>query len=146
MKSWDPFRDLLTIQDRMNKLFESVLTGPVPMEADGEGISYWRPVAQVVESTDTLDIECELAGLTREQVDLSVEGDLLVVQGERVRDVDATKWTFHQLERPFGKFMRKFELPEGLDLEAVSAELDAGVLRVTFPKLPEHRARPIELH
>ncbi len=146
MKSWDPFRDLLTIQDRMNKLFESVLTGPVPMEADGEGISYWRPVAEVVETDDTLEIECELAGLTREQIELRVEGGVLVVAGERHRSQAATQWTFHQLERPFGKFLRKFELPDGLDLEAIDAELDAGVLSITIPKRPEHRTRQIELH
>ncbi len=146
MRSWDPFRDLLTIQDRMNKLFENVLTGPIPIESEGEGVSYWRPVAEVVDTPETLEIECELAGIERSDVDLRVDGKVLVIQGERRRNVDTTDWTFHQLERPFGKFLRKFELPEGLDLDAVDAELLGGVLRVSFPKLPEHRSRSISLH
>lgn len=146
MKSWDPFRDLLTIQDRMNKLFESVLTGPVPLDAEGEGISYWRPAAEVVETADSLEIECELAGLTREEIQLRVEPELLVVEGERRREEEGTGWAFHQLERPFGKFLRKFELPGGLDLDHVQAVLEGGVLRVTLLKFPEARSREVELN
>lgn len=143
MKSWDPFRDLLAIQDRMNKLFESVLTGPVPLEADGEGISYWRPVAEVVDTPESLEIECELAGVPREQVELKLEGGFLVIQGERLRIEETRESTFHRLERPHGKFLRRFELPSGLDLDAISASLDSGVLHISLPKRPEARTRSI---
>ncbi|MDQ7007721.1 MAG: Hsp20/alpha crystallin family protein [Acidobacteriota bacterium] len=146
MKSWDPFRDLLTIQDRMNKLFETVLTGPVPLDSEGEGVSYWRPVAEVVETADSLEIECELAGLDRSDIQLRVEAQMLIVEGERPRREAEGEWTFHQLERPFGRFVRKFELPEGLDLDQVQAALEEGVLRVTLPKRPDARSREIELN
>ena len=73
MKSWDPFRDLLTIQDRMNKLFETVLTGPVPTGQDGEGVHFWRPVSEVLETSDALLVECELAGLERDRIEIRVD-------------------------------------------------------------------------
>ncbi|MBP7147998.1 MAG: Hsp20/alpha crystallin family protein [Acidobacteria bacterium] len=143
MKSWDPFRDLLTIQDRMNKLFETVLTGPAT--DDAEGINYWRPVSEVVETAQALEIECELAGLDRSAIELRVDENVLVVQGERSRPEAGGDWTFHRLERPHGKFLRKFELIPGLDLDQVRASLEGGLLRVTLPKRPESRARTIPL-
>ena len=143
MKSWDPFRDLLTIQDRMNKLFETLLVWPVSTEQDGEGVHFWRPVSEVRETPDALLIECELAGLERDQVEIRVDEQLLTIEGERARPEDQGEWTFHRLERPRGKFMRKFELPFGLDLDRVSAQLEAGVLRVVLPKRPEARTRAV---
>lgn len=143
MKSWDPFRDLLTIQDRMNKLFETVLTGPVPTGQDGEGVHFWRPVSEVFETAEALVVECEIAGLERDQIEIQVDEQLLTVQGERARPEDQEDWAFHRLERPRGKFVRKFELPLGLDLDRVSAQLDGGVLRVMLPKRPEARARAV---
>ncbi len=145
MKSWDPFRDLLTIQDRMNKLFETVLTGPVSMDDQAEGLGTWRPVAEVVETAENYEIHCELAGLEREQVDVKLDGQVLLVQGERRRDEEVDAWTYHQLERPYGRFSRRFELPEGTDLDQIRAGLDDGVLHITLPKLPEAQTRAIEL-
>ncbi len=145
MKTWDPFRDLLAIQDRMNKLFESVLTGPAPLEADGEGISYWRPVARVADTAEALEIECEVAGVPLSRIDVRIDGGTLVVTGERNRPDETAAWTFHRLERPHGKFLRRFELPGGLDLDGVKAALEAGVLQVSLPKKPESRARSIQI-
>lgn len=145
MKSWDPFRDLLTIQDRMNKLFESVLTGPVPVATDGENVSAWRPTSTVVDAGNALRIECELPGIGRSDIDVSVDGRNLVVQGERRRPEGSTDWTYHQIERPYGKFIRKFELPDGLDFEAVEANLENGVLTITLPKRPEARSRHVDV-
>ncbi|MFN7966033.1 MAG: Hsp20/alpha crystallin family protein [Acidobacteriota bacterium] len=129
----------------MNKLFESVLTGPAPLEADGEGISYWRPVARVADTADELRIECEVAGVPLPGIDVRIDGGMLVVTGERNRPDETAAWTFHRLERPHGKFLRRFELPGGLDLEAVKATLEAGVLLVSLPKKPEARARSIRI-
>jgi len=143
MKDWDPFRDLLTIQDRMNKLFETVLSGPVPAGSEGEGVHYWRPAAEVVETPDSFEIDCDLAGLDREDVDIRVDDQWLVIQGTRSRPEDQEDWEFHRLERLHGKFLRKFELPGGLDLDAVTARLEDGVLLVRLPKRPESRARAV---
>ncbi len=145
IKTWDPFRDLLTIQDRLNKLVETVLTGPVPLEAESDSIGVWRPPAEVLETQEGLEIHCDLAGLEREQVEVRIDGQVLVIQGERLRPVEAGEWNFHRLERPYGKFQRRFELPAGLDLDHVRAALDDGVLRVCLPKRPEARPRAIRV-
>lgn len=145
MKSWDPFRDLLTIQDRMNKLFESVLTGPVPLESEVESVGVWRPVAEVLDTPDSLEISCEVPGLERDKIDLKIDGQVLVVQGERQRAAGTAEWTYHRLDRAYGRFLRRFELPAGLDYDRVKANLEDGVLRISLPKLPEARPRTIAL-
>jgi HSP20 family protein len=144
MKSWDPFHDLLSIQDRMNKLFEAVLTGPAPLGGFDE-IGSWRPAAEVIETPEGLEIHCELAGLDRDEVRVQVEGSMLVVSGERARRQEDEGLEWHRLERSYGKFQRKFELPRNLDLDAIEAELDRGVLEVRVPWRPEARARDIPL-
>ena len=145
MRSWDPFRDLLSIQDRMNKLFEAVLTGPVPFDTEGEGIGPWQPSAEVVATPDGLEISCDLPGLDRNQVDVRIEGDELVVDGERRRPSSPDERTWHLLERPFGRFQRRFELPAWTDPDSAEATLEAGVLRVRFARRPELRARTVPL-
>jgi HSP20 family protein len=145
MKSWDPFRDLLAIQDRMNKLFESVLTGPVPLDAEREGISYWRPNARVVDQAESFQIECELPGIALEQIDLRIDPGLLTVQGERTRSEVGSSLRFHRLERPHGRFLRRFELPPSLEIDAVRATLENGVLTVTVPKRADAKARSIRV-
>jgi HSP20 family protein len=134
VKSWDPFRDLLTIQDRLNKLFESVLSGPAVPGHNIDEIGVWRPVAEVVDGPGTLELVCELPGLDRDQVHVSLDGSVLTVEGERVRPAEAESWVFHRIERPFGKFLRRFELPDGIDAEHVDASMRDGLLRVTLPK------------
>lgn len=144
MKSWDPFHDLLTIQDRMNKLFETVLTGPAPVE-DLQEVGVWRPAAEVVETPMSLEIECEVAGVEREAIDIRVEGTTLIVEGERARPVEAQEWTWHRVERAYGKLARRFELPAGLELDQIDASLEEGILRISVPKCPESRPRRVPL-
>lgn len=144
MKSWDPFHDLLTIQDRMNKLFETVLTGPAPL-SEGQGVAGWRPDAEVVESDGALHIECELPGLEREEVEILVDESTLVVKGERRRPDQDSEGSWTLLERPFGAFCRRFELPSGLDLDNIGAELADGVLRIHLPKALGEGARRVPL-
>ncbi|NJN63767.1 MAG: Hsp20/alpha crystallin family protein [Acidobacteria bacterium] len=142
MRGWDPFHDLLTIQDRMNKLFETVLTGPAPL-GDLQEIGTWRPLSEVVETPFGIDIECEIAGVDRSAIDIRVDGHHLIIEGERTRPPEATGWTWHRVERAYGKLSRRFELPPGLDLDHVDAALDNGILHITVPKRPEARPRRI---
>lgn len=146
MRQWDPFRDLLTIQDRMNKLFESVLIGPAAL-GEMESAGVWRPVAEVFEDTDALVVECELAGVESDDVKVSVEGEQLLVEGQRQRSGESESWNWLQMERAPGKFMRRFELPtRELELGAIRAELHEGVLVVRIPwkERPPSRSISIE--
>jgi HSP20 family protein len=145
VSSWDPFHDLITIQDRMNKLFETVLTGPSTVGTVDE-IGTWSPTVRVTEGAEVLRVECELAGLGLESVEVQVREGRLVVQGSRERRDSGDEWTWHRVERSYGKFKREITIPDGdLDLEGVRARLEAGVLVVDLPKLPESRPRNVPI-
>lgn len=135
--SWDPLRELLAVQKRMNKLFETALER-TDFETHGE-VDTWMPVADAYELPDALEICLELPGLRLEQIDLRVEGDELVVSGERELGREGDGERFHRVERAYGKFARRFHLPSTVDREAVAATYRDGLLRVRLPHHGEKR-------
>lgn len=139
----DPLKELLTVQKRMNKLFESALER-TDFDAQDE-VNRWTPVADVYETQDALVICMELPGLEQEQINLRVEGDELVVAGERTIERERAGEHFHRVERAYGKFSRRFHLPSTVAREKVDATYRDGVLRVTLRHHGEKRNGPIRV-
>lgn len=139
-----PFRDLIAIQARMNRLFETALIGT---EFDGadSGIGTWRPVSDVCETADSVIVSCELPGIDRDQIDIKLSGGVLTVSGERKVDKGSEREQYHRIERAYGPFVRDFTLPASVDAERISASYQNGVLAVTLPKRPESRPRRISV-
>jgi HSP20 family protein len=132
---WDPLKELLTVQKRMNKLFESALER-TDFDAQDE-VDSWTPVADVYESLDALVLCLELPGLEQEQIALRVEADELIVSGERLIDRERPEEQFHRVERAYGKFSRRFHLPSTVDRDNVEATYRDGLLRVSL----KHRGK-----
>jgi len=132
---WDPLKELLTVQKRMNKLFESALER-TDFDAQDE-VDTWTPVADVYESPDALVLCLELPGLEQEQIALRVEADELIVSGERLIDREQPEEQFHRVERAYGKFSRRFHLPSTVDRDNVEATYRDGLLRVSL----KHRGK-----
>ncbi len=132
---WDPLRDLLNVQKRMNELFESALART---DFDtGQDLDSWSPVCDVFETPQSLVICLELPGLSQDQIDLRLDGDELVVQGDREMDRESAGDQFHRVERSYGKFSRRFHLPSTVDRDSVEATYNAGVLRIVLSNRPE---------
>ena len=127
----DPLKDLMNVQKRMNQLFESALAR-TEFETQ-EGVDSWTPISDAYQSTDALVLCLELPGLQQDQIDLRLDGDELVVEGERLMDRDRSEH-FHRVERSYGKFCRRFHLPSTVDREAVQATYRHGLLRITLPR------------
>jgi HSP20 family protein len=125
----------------MNRLFEAALTR-TEIEADG-GIGPWTPVADVHESPVRLRLTLEIPGLDREQIRLRVEGDELLVEGERPMEREGLGDRFHRVERAYGPFARRFRLPPAVDRASVDARYRNGVLEVTFTKQASDREENI---
>src|SRR3954468_893303 len=139
----DPFRDLRTLQDEVNRLF----TGNMSRAFDDEGIARgaWSPNVDIYENKDHMVLEAELPGMKREDFDLSVENNVITLRGERhfVKKDDSDN--YHRVERAYGSFTRSFTLPNTVTAEGAIAEYTNGVLRVTLPKREETKARRIEV-
>ena len=140
---WDPLKDLVGIQERMNKLFESALARS-NFDAEG-GVGAWTPVADVQEGSDSVVFYLELPGLDQSDIDVRLEEDELVVRGERHMDRGSTGEQFHRIERSYGKFVRRFRLRPHVDPSSVAAVYENGVLVITLAKRDEVDKQPIRV-
>lgn len=142
---WDPLRDLVVLQDRMNRLFEDASKQRSNVEEDGEQEierADWSPAADVYNREHEYLIMIDLPGIEREALELSLDNDRLLVQGVRSVEEDAAQ----RLERKHGRFLRRFgPLPQTVDRAAISAEYKDGVLSVRLPKREVQQARRVEI-
>jgi len=129
--TWDPLKELMTVQKRMNQLFESALARTDFGTQDE--FDTWTPVCDAYETPEAVVLCLELPGLRQEMIDLRLEGDELVVSGERKMDQGAPGEHFHRVERSYGKFSRRFRVPSTVERGSVRASYRDGVLRVTLP-------------
>jgi len=127
---WDPIRDLLAIQQRLDRF------APAP--------SGWIPPIDVHETADEYVITAELPGLGREDVEIQVHDGRLQLSGQR-RERDVPCEQYHRVERGRGSFSRTLELPHPVDEERVTADLRDGVLTIVCPKAAEGNARRIQV-
>ena len=140
---YDPFRDLRTLQEEVNRLFSTNLTRAFGDEGIGRGA--WAPSVDIYENKDQIVLEAELPGMKQEDFDLSIENNVITLRGERkFEKVDETD-NYHRVERSYGSFTRSFTLPQTVSGEGATAEYSNGVLRVTLPKREETKARRIEV-
>jgi len=116
----------------MNRLFEESLGRARPREAALLG-GGWAPLADVYETAEAYLIQLELPGLKRDDVEIQVDVDALVVRGERKLE-GLRPESFHRMERSYGYFSRSFRLPEHVEPDRVRAEFQDGILRLEVPK------------
>jgi HSP20 family protein len=140
---YDPFRDIRTLQDEVNRLFSSNLTRFFDDEGIGRGA--WNPQVDIYENKDQIVLEAELPGMNREDFDLSIENNVLTLRGERKFEKKDDNDNYHRVERSYGSFTRSFTLPQTVSAEGAVAEYKNGVLRVSLPKREEVKARKISI-
>jgi HSP20 family protein len=141
---WDPLRDLVALQDRMNRLFDEAAHKRAREEDDKGEIERadWTPAADVYNREEEYLIVVDLPGVSRDALDISLSDDRLFIRGERPSDLEPQGRT----ERHFGSFMRKFgPLPQAVDQKSISAEYRDGVLRVRLPKRKEQKQKRVEI-
>jgi HSP20 family protein len=143
MAQWNPLHDLVSLQDRMNRLFEDASqrrAGEAERSDEVENAD-WYPAADVYENETEYTVAVDLPGIERSTLDISLDGDRLTIKGERV-DQGTTQ---HQRECPAGKFLRTFSVPGSVDRDSIRAEYKDGVLQVHLPKQPERKPQRVEI-
>ncbi|MGH9442018.1 MAG: Hsp20/alpha crystallin family protein [Thermoanaerobaculia bacterium] len=133
---WNSMQELIAIQEKMNRLFEETLYRREFLEEPQErSATLWSPAADAYESATDYVFQVEIPGVTLSEVKLEVQGTVLRVSGTRP-EVDSSS-RFLRMERVYGEFAREFEIPSGIDPDAISASLDSGVLTITARKTSE---------
>lgn len=140
---WELMRELATMQDRLNRAWGNVY------DRESESVTNrgsWTPLVDIYQTDNTeIVMKMELAGLRREDIQLTIENNTLTVRGERKRDEGVADEAYHRMERTFGPFSRTFTLPNTVDAGNVRAEYREGVLTLRLPLREEARARQIEV-
>ena len=129
----DPLKELLELQERMNRLFEASLSRE-RVDENGLPAPGWVPAADVYETPEAFLIEVELPGLDKDDIEVQVHGDELTLRGQR-RSKGARPECFHRMERRHGPFARTFSLSEEVDADRLTAQFKDGLLRLEVPKL-----------
>ena len=142
---WEPFRELNTLQNEMNRLFNTVFDTPSGGTGNGGTMRRWLPAMDLVETDDHFVLRADLPGMSEDDVKIELEDNTLTVSGERKAEHESKGEGFYRVERASGSFARSLTLPQGVDAEAVAASFDRGVLEVRIPKPEQRKPRRIEI-
>jgi HSP20 family protein len=140
---WRPLRDIVSIQDEMNQLFDDFFGGRVPrrwLKAE-EGL--WTPNVDVSETKDEIVVTAEMPGMKKEDITLSVQDNVITLSGEKKSEEEKKDANFYRLERSFGSFCRSFTLPTPVEADKIKASFKDGILKVTLPK--SEKVKPQEI-
>ena len=148
MTRWnDPFRELASLQDRMNRIFEDTLSRSLSRREDEVAFGAWAPPVDIFETADRLVLRAELPGFTEEQVSLRIENGILSIEGERKFEEKSGSENYHRIERSYGRFVRSFSLPSAqFDAERISASMSNGILTVELPRREDTKPKRIKIH
>jgi HSP20 family protein len=139
---YDPFRDLRNLQDEMNRLF----SGTFSRGSQDEILrGAWSPSVDIYEGKNKIVLEAELPGMNAEDVNISIENNIITIGGERRFEKKDETDNYHRVERSYGSFTRSFSLPPTVSSENAQAEFVNGVLRLTLAKREEAKPRRIEI-
>ena len=139
---WDPFREVASLQNRVNSLFRdfNAETG------DPVSTASFVPPVDVYEDEKKVVLKLEVPGIEEKDLDVSVENHTLTVKGERKFEKEEKETNFHRIERRYGSFYRAFTLPQTVDTENVKASYTAGVLKLELVKKPEAQPKQIKVN
>jgi len=140
---WDPLKNLISLQERMNRLFDETMKMSHGHEPVSGGV--WSPAVDIFETAEEIVLVAELPGIEPGDVDIQVRDNTLTIKGERKMEKSVKEESFHRVERAYGAFSRTFTLPSTVDHERISANFTKGLLEVRMPKSSKARPQKIKI-
>ena len=140
---WDPLRELSTLQQRMNRLFQDSLQN---QGEEGLMTSSFVPAVDIYEDEHSITLKMEVPGVEQKDLDIRVENQTLTVRGERKFEKDEKEENFHRIERRYGSFFRAFTLPNTVDTDNINADYENGVLKIKLAKRAEAKPKQVKVN
>lgn len=139
---WNPAAAAYLTREPFSRLFDTFFN-----DMQGEEVSNrsWVPPVDIQETTEGYKLQAELPGLTKDDINITLENNVLRLTGERKFEKDVKKESFHRVERTYGTFTRAFALPQQVDSGNVQAAFENGVLTIVVPKAEQAKPRKIEI-
>jgi HSP20 family protein len=142
---WEPVGELNTIQNEMNRLFDTLFDSPARARQPGSGRQRWIPPMDLVETGGDYVLRADLPGLSDADVQIELTDNVLTISGERTAEHEDREDGYYRVERAFGSFARSLTLPEGVNPESVQANFDRGVLEIRIPKPEQRKPRKVAI-
>ena len=140
---WDSFKDMITLREKMNRLFEDYY--PARTQEKDMMTSTWAPSVDIYESENELVLTAELPGIKEEDIEIKLEDNTLSIKGDRKFEKATKEENYHRIERSYGSFYRSFTLPRNIDQDKIRAESENGILKVTMPKKAELKPKKVKI-
>jgi HSP20 family protein len=141
---WDPVKEMEEMHNRLSNLFGRTPARLREGKEESIAVAEWAPLVDITEDDQEYIIKTELPEVKKEDVKVSVENGLLTIVGERKFEKEENK-KYHRVERAYGRFLRSFVLPEGVDRDKVNAEFRDGLLKVHLAKSEQTKPKQIEV-
>lgn len=142
IRKWNPFSEMMTLQNQLERLFGEAVERGSRGDFD---FGSWMPPVDLREETDKLVLEMELPGLKKDDIEISLENNVLTIKGERKFEKEEKKENYNRIERAYGKFSRSFSLPTTVKPDGIDASLKDGILTLALPYAEEAKPKKISI-
>jgi HSP20 family protein len=139
---WDPFSDVETLQNRINRMFEDSF-GRTRNADDEMSLCAWRPPVDIYETGSAIVLTAELPGVGKDNISVEVKDNILTLKGERIADQKIMENNFYRQERCYGTFQRSFTLQQSIQPKMIKATFKDGVLEIEIPKPEKEQPKQI---
>jgi len=143
---WRPERDLISIREEMNRLFDDFFSSWLPVRRRGLLEGEWSPSVDIAETDENIVVKAELPGIKQDDVDITITNDVLTLKGEKKEEKEIKRENYHRIERSYGGFQRSISLPTGVQADKAKASYRDGVLTITVPKVEEAKPKSIKIN
>jgi len=139
---WNPFGEMVSLRSAMDRMFEGAMIGP---ELEWRPSTSWQLSLDVVESDDDYSVKASVPGINPDDLNITLSGRTLTIKGEVKEETESEEGKYHLRERRYGSFSRSIRLPTEINAAEVEASYDAGVLKLSLPKVEEVKPKRIEV-
>ena len=140
---WKPFGDLISMHDKINRLFEDAFQKDAGTYQDP--LTSWYPAADIYETKDDYVFKLEVPGLSKDDINIECNGNTLSIKGEKKEEKEVEKENYHRIESYCGTFSRSFNLPKNVDPNKTNANMKDGILELRIAKAEEKKTKAIPI-
>lgn len=134
-----------SIIDQLHRDLDRLAHGRVTQSENENPVADWAPAVDIIEEKDRFVLRADVPGIDPADIDVSMDNGVLTVSGERKSETTTEEEGFRRVERRFGRFYRRFNLPDTADADGIKATSSMGILEISIPKMPEVKARRIAI-
>ncbi|HET6824037.1 MAG TPA: Hsp20/alpha crystallin family protein [Anaerolineales bacterium] len=138
---WEPVREMMTLREAMDRLFDDAFTRPINLRDGG----WTSPAVDMYQTDDEVVVKAALPGFNADEVQINVTGDVLTLRGETKHEEEKKDKAWHIREHRWGSFERSIALPTDVTADKAVADFENGILTITLPKAEEVKPKTISV-